>query len=108
MREITSAREIADALGGITALGEVCGVQYRLAYGYVDRDYIPARHDPNLVAALVAAGWDIDLPSIARWRTKRDIERHNKRLTGRNDSAYQGPNQEAQSTNRTRPNGEAA
>ncbi len=92
MREIRHAHEIVDALGRSGArahiLGEVCGVQYRLAYGYLDRDYIPARHDPKLIAALEAAGSDIDLHSIAKWRTQRDAERHKARLRS-NDSSYQ-------------------
>lgn len=78
-RDIKHAREIADALGGIPQLGKACGVQYRLAYGYVDRDSIPAVHDLKLVAALKAAGSDIDLLSIARWRaglTKDDTSCH--------------------------------
>ena len=66
-------------------MGKVCGVQYRLAYGYVDRNSIPAHHDLKLVAALKSAGSDIDLLSIARWRAG---------LT-RNDSACQVGRQDA-------------
>ena len=63
-----NAREISDALGGIPALAKVCGVQYRLAYGYIERNSIPAAYDIMIVAALERAGSEIGLFEIASWR----------------------------------------
>lgn len=76
MSKVQNARVIADALGGIPQLARVCGVQYRLAYGYVERDSIPAHFDVQVVAALKEAGSDIDLLDIAIWRaTSRKNDR---------------------------------
>lgn len=67
--QITHAQDIADALGGIPNLAKAIGVPYRRAYGYVrEFNTIPPKYDLKLVAALEAAGSEIDLLSLARWR----------------------------------------
>lgn len=68
---ITHARDISDALGGIPALAKATNTQYRLAYGWVQRDSIPAEKDLAISEALAACGSSFRLQDIAEWRARK-------------------------------------
>lgn len=69
-RDIDHAHEIVADLGGYPQLAKACGVPYRRGYGWVEQNSIPAKYDLRLVAALKAAGSNIDLLTLARWRAR--------------------------------------
>lgn len=78
-----TVKQIAEELGGIPNLAKICGVQYRLAYGYVSRNSLPAEKDVRVVEALTSAGSSITLMAIAKMRHARSQHDNGCHLDGK-------------------------